>query len=1554
MAESVEKYHQITHVEHILKRPDTYIGGIEKENKELYIYDEETNKFKKRQMEYIEGFMRIHMEIIYNSIDNISRSKERGLTCDMIKIEINRESKRMSVTNNGLSIPIVKNDNNEYIPEMLFGNLMAGSNFDDTEDRYTTGRNGLGAKLTNIYSKYFEVEINDPKNELIYKQTWTDNISNKGEAIIEKSKNVVGYVKITWSPDFEYFRLEKEYTDDQIELLKKVAYDIAGNALKCAITFNGIRIRFKTFVEYCGLYKEGLDKEVINIRHKQIELIEEYESNVVITGAYERNSNISISFINNLYTIDNGKHYSLWSDKILNAICEKLSKKNNIVEQKDIKKFFNIIVSCRMKNPTFKSQNKAQLTGSKDIIDTGIDIGAIINKISKWEIMNKIKEYLESKEDAKLKKTTDTRKRAVHIENYDAANKAGTKQSRYCSLLLCEGLSAKTYAVVGMSYIMSYMRNMEYNISEIEKDENKIKGRDWMGIYPLRGVPLNSRNATMDQISKNREITDIIKILNIEKDLDYNIKENYEKLTYGKVIILTDADTDGSRIKGLLLNIFHDMFKSLLSLSYIVCMKTPILKIVTRRQKEALFYNEYIARRYIEVYKNEIKEIKYYKGLGTSNNEDIKNSFAKFMEILKYDDKTDNMMDVMFNKKKNYSDDRKVLIERFKYKINDNDIEKINEYISKTDKEAAHITTNKTVNISSFIKNDMVEFSIANCKRAIPHIMDGLKQSQRKILYGIFLKKLNYESKSIKVAQLSGYVSEKTNYHHGEQNLCETIIKMAQSYVGTNNIPLLYADGQFGCLSRDEKVLLWSGEIKRADEITIKDKLIGDDGNIRNILKLIHGYDNMYEIIQYANNSYNYKVNGEHILTLICTIHKKIQWKEHNKTWYLYYFDMNTLKLREKTIKTNDENEFKINKDEGYKKIYDFSKNISDNNIYDIKLNDYMSMTEATKGSLKGVKNSKCINWNRQNVPIDPYIYGAWLCNGDDNGCGFLSYNKEMTKQWVIWADTINAEITHKDDEGSHYSIRRKGLGELLRNKVDKRGLNGVKSPYEVILKRNNLYEKKRILKKYMINDKKTRLELLAGFIDSDETLHNKLNYCISKSYEKHKELIYKLQYIANSLGYITYIRKDKYNIDGLLMMYLHISGDNMDEIPVKLEHKRIKSNNKKNKYNVNIEVKYIGKDEYYGWKIDKNERFLLKDYTITHNSRSLLGEDAASPRYIFTKLNKYTRLIYNNNDDYVLKNVIDDGDEVEPEYYVPIIPMILVNGCKGIATGFSTEIINFNVFEIIKYIKYWLKNDIYDDNITINPWYKGFEGKIKQINEMKWDTFGVYNYDGISNTISVYEIPVLVSIKDFKDNLDKLICSKKIISYNNYSTENKPVFVIKTTKQFNGDVLTLIPKSRSSLSISNMTLYDVNYVLRKFNNVYDIIKYYCEVRLDHYDKRKKYMIDVLETELIKISNKHRFILHVIDDNTIVFKKRNEEITKKLEEYEYEKIDETYDYLLNINVKSFTYELLEKLKKMLESKTNELLILKAKDIKSIWYDDIDVLFKMLQNDNYFN
>ena len=362
-------------------------------------------------------------------------------------------------------------------------------------------------------------------------------------------------------------------------------------------------------------------------------------------------------------------------------------------------------------------------------------------------------------------KKTEKKKGFVKIDGLDPANLAGTKNSDECSLILCEGDSAKTFAVKG-----------------IQTGVYNKKGRDYFGIYPLRGKCLNVRNSNIATISKNKEINDVIKALNIRYGVDYMDDEQYETLAYGRVIILTDSDVDGYHICGLLLNFFHKLFPSVLERnpSFITCMRTPIVRIYYPKN-ELVFYTLEDFKKYQQENPNKKGEIKYFKGLGTNSNKEIENSFGKKMIEFIKDEETDNTMDKVFHSK--FSDQRKKWLE---------------DYDPSEEKEIVSKSPLQLLPISDFLNNEMIKFSIDDCKRSIPNIMDGLKESHRKIMYAVFLKNLKYSGKTMKVAQLAGFVAEKTNYHHGEQCLFETITKLAHDFVGSNNIPLLYRDGQFG------------------------------------------------------------------------------------------------------------------------------------------------------------------------------------------------------------------------------------------------------------------------------------------------------------------------------------------------------------------------------------------------------------------------------------------------------------------------------------------------------------------------------------------------------------------------------------------------------------------------------------------------------------------------------------------------------------------------------------------------------------------------------------
>ena len=275
----------------------------------------------------------------------------------------------------------------------------------------------------------------------------------------------------------------------------------------------------------------------------------------------------------------------------------------------------------------------------------------------------------------------------------------------------------------------------------------------------------------MKQIAGNAEITNIKKILGLESGKVY---KDLKSLRYGKVMIMTDQDHDGSHIKGLILNLFHSFWPELLKLDYVNCMVTPIIKStkgkVTKEFYTLTDYNDWKTK-----VNNNLWKIKYYKGLGTSNSSEAKEYFRTLkINQYKVDETTDHSMILAF--KKTEADQRKVWLKSY----NEEEILDYNQ---------------KETRIEDFINREFKHFSNADNSRSIGSVVDGLKVSQRKILYSCFKRKLYSE---IRVAQLSGYVSEHAAYHHGEASLQGAIVGMAQDFIGTNNINLLQPNGQFG------------------------------------------------------------------------------------------------------------------------------------------------------------------------------------------------------------------------------------------------------------------------------------------------------------------------------------------------------------------------------------------------------------------------------------------------------------------------------------------------------------------------------------------------------------------------------------------------------------------------------------------------------------------------------------------------------------------------------------------------------------------------------------
>jgi DNA topoisomerase-2 len=742
-------------VDHILDRPDMYVGSLRLRTTTEYIAVDKDDSYQisSKEIRMCPGLLRIFVEALSNAIDNVERSKKTKTPCTKIKVNINKETGETSVWNDGDIVPIeIIEEEKCYNHSMIFGQLLTSSNYDDEseEERLVSGRFGLGIKLTNVFSSTFTVKGCDPENGLILTQCWDGNMKNTDGPKVKKTKLKKGYTQVTWIPDFKRFSLSG-YTHNIINYYQRFVLD-AAMLTNVNVYLNDKLIKIPNLQSYAKLYNSPTEESV---------LIKNRRSTCLITPSSKEFE--SISFVNGVYTKSGGVHVDAWCEEIFRPLLKKFNKpKKPQINIRDIRQFFRIFVIATLNKPEWNGQDKNKLESPSFKVHVK---NTYINAICKWSIVAKIEDIIRSKEMVKLKKN-ERKKKFTKIDGFDPANNSGGKKSTECSLIICEGLSAKTYAVAG-----------------IDKGVYGKTGRDWFGIYPLRGKLLNVRNAEISSIAANKVVTNIIQALGVRYDVDYTLENNYKTLRYGKIISMTDADCDGIHIEGLLLNLFHTLFPSLLKRKepFFLSMKTPIVRISMPRRKDMLFYDERYYNNWIKKNPNNKYKIKYYKGLGTSRPEDVKDTFGLKMVEYINDDNTTLNIDKVFNNK--LADSRK---------------EWLGKYNPDTPTELDNKEQIIKMNISKFIDTYLIKFSHEDCKRSIPNCIDGLKESQRKILYAIKKKKLKHSGKSLKVAQLGGYVAEHTNYHHGEQNLFETIIKMANEFPGSNNIPLLYRDGQFG------------------------------------------------------------------------------------------------------------------------------------------------------------------------------------------------------------------------------------------------------------------------------------------------------------------------------------------------------------------------------------------------------------------------------------------------------------------------------------------------------------------------------------------------------------------------------------------------------------------------------------------------------------------------------------------------------------------------------------------------------------------------------------
>ena len=791
--------------DHILERPGMYVGAIDKVPyiERIMIFPEGKPQVITTNIDVPAAIERIYLEVLSNAADNVDRSRRLNINVDTIDIAMDR--KTITIRNGGCPIPIEYSNYKDragkqmYVPELIFGTLLSSSTYGATE-RTGCGSHGIGVKLTSVFALSFDIHIGNANQKLQYKQTWTDHMKNRSDPEITAYTGR-NFVSISYDMDFLYFKYpppEQEgggYTDEMIALFARHAADISFTS-KCPVTFNGVPFCYQDVMSYAELYfGEKVKSAIIHYEWppgtetvtKKGHVVAK-DPNIVPTVELcfldTVDDSTCISFVNGMITREGGVHVNTAFKMISSDVLEKINKSIERSRKKskdkkeegrkrptltiaDVKPHISMLLSCHLPNPQYVSQSKTSLSGPTPKINIP---ERLLKMVEKWELMSRLYAAVEAKDFRNLTKSDGKKKR--HIGNHKAedANNAGGKDSQNCILYLVEGDSAKNYPITMMGNIPN--------------------ARDLIGVMPLKGKVLNVMNAPASQIAENQEIQEIKEILGLQEGLDYSIQANYQKLRYGRVIVLADSDADAKHIIGLIMNYFYCKYPSLLAIGFIYFLRTPIIRISKNKQTMKFYsFSEYDKWKNAVGTESRTWKHKYCKGLGSSTAPEIKSDSdaPRFVACI-YDDTCPQAFRLAFDDK--LANLRKEWIANHKTMLGIEDIEMLP--------------------ISHFLYYEFAEYAVANVKRCIPKLLDGLKEVQRKTIWGALTKwgsKKNGRTWSNKI--LTGNTADfkvvmfvahvmSYGYLYGDKSLEGAITGMCQDFCGTNNMPYLQREGCFG------------------------------------------------------------------------------------------------------------------------------------------------------------------------------------------------------------------------------------------------------------------------------------------------------------------------------------------------------------------------------------------------------------------------------------------------------------------------------------------------------------------------------------------------------------------------------------------------------------------------------------------------------------------------------------------------------------------------------------------------------------------------------------
>jgi DNA topoisomerase-2 len=742
MADRAAKYRKLSALEHVTARPGMYVGSVAPTSATLWLAEVGEGgavALRCAPVAYVPALYKLYDEVVSNALD----ASVKDATVKHIAVTIG--ARALGVRNDGAGIPVeVHPATGLYVPQLIFSELHAGENFSEDEERLVAGQNGLGVKLCNIFSQRFQVAVRDAQTGSTWDCHWSDGMTKMATPALKlKSKPAPGFVEVSFEPLPLMLQPTGDVSPQVQALLAKRAVDVALAARAgVRVSVNGVKLPEMTLKRYAQLHVGG----------DAFLAVDEQEGWRVALAAAPGGGFVS-GLVNGVSAL--GAHVDHVERRLYSALGEAVKGKRDFkdVELKPamLRARFALFVVASVNKPSFDSQTKERCVSYEARAYTPSD--AFVKKIAGCDAIAALAEAERARQDKKAAAKTDGRKSAsVSVPKLMDAVWAGTARSAECTLILTEGDSAKAFAVAGLS----------------------VLGHDKYGVFPLKGKLLNCREATSKQLSENTEIRNLKTIIGLRAAETH---AGGAGLRYGSIISLTDADVDGSHISGLLITFIHHGWPALATSGFIRTLPTPLIRVTKGMGVKDFFtttaFDEWNAGSPTGW------RVRYYKGLGSWGSLEAKEIFrtVKPARFLDSPDSEDRLL-LGFEKKR--VDDRKAWIQAC------------------TASPPPPIDYTHDVTIADFIDQDLVHYAVYSVHRAIPSVCDGLKPSQRKVMFTTFERGYTSPAKLIKVAQLAGAVAEKTLYTHGEASVNEAIICMSQSFAGSNNAPLLYGDGQFG------------------------------------------------------------------------------------------------------------------------------------------------------------------------------------------------------------------------------------------------------------------------------------------------------------------------------------------------------------------------------------------------------------------------------------------------------------------------------------------------------------------------------------------------------------------------------------------------------------------------------------------------------------------------------------------------------------------------------------------------------------------------------------